>query len=176
VAVAVLTTIIAVATSPATAQAAAARTSDPSTTNPALTPAAHAQLPAMIQAGPKAYTQISGLAQSTGGAVVQGASGGGCANRTYGRICISFASGTTNPIISDFYLMSYPPGAIGAELFICTSTCTYKYGAPLDHLGHYPAAFQWVSWPGSAQTRVRYFNSGGGQVGSYEYSPVQFYS
>jgi hypothetical protein len=86
-----------------------------------------------------------------------GASGGGCATTSGIRPCISFASGTRNPLLADFYLISYgTPRPVYADLWICLGfNCYWQLRAHVDHLGRYPQVDQTVGWPGSAHTLVQ---------------------
>ncbi len=87
-------------------------------------------------------------------------SGGGCANTRAIGSCISFASGTVNPLLGDFYLNYSESGSAIARVWIVVNGSErYKYTTILDHLGHYPIARHTVSGSGSAFTRVRIYNS-----------------
>jgi hypothetical protein len=82
--------------------------------------------------------------------------GGGCKNTANVRACVSFASGTQNPVLADFYLLSYN-SAVNADVYICMGTgqCYFQYRAPLNHLGRYPQADRPVGASGSARTWVQ---------------------
>lgn len=104
-------------------------------------------------------------------------SGGGCATKENARPCISVASGTTDPLLADFYISDFRHGEYYYRLWIYVNGAAYpKAGyTRLDHTGHYP------SWRytqpkgsnfGSAYTYVEFYNANMGRV-FFASSPTQ---
>lgn len=100
-------------------------------------------------------------------------SGGGCRNTRAIGSCISFRSGTTNPLLSDFYF-NYWDGCQAKLWMVINGSYVYKYHVVLDHLGHYPIAQYTVSGRGSAYTHVEVYNCSGGYMYSAN-SPYQYW-
>jgi hypothetical protein len=104
-------------------------------------------------------------------------SGGGCATVENARPCISVASGTTDPLLADFYISDFRHGEFYYRLWIYINGAAFPKAdyTRVDHIGHYP------SWRytqnkgfthGSAYTYVEFYNSGFGRVFSAS-SPTQ---
>jgi hypothetical protein len=95
-------------------------------------------------------------------------SGGGCIYAdAVVRPCISVSTGTTNPLIGDFYLEHYPDPSLQVsvvELYICKlpSTCGhYLYSTSVNHLGHYPKAYKTATSQGVYETYLVFKTSWG---------------
>jgi hypothetical protein len=103
------------------------------------------------------------------------ASGGGCRNTGEIGVCISYRRSASR-LEGDFY-RNYVEAinAAWARLYIYVSGVgfIYEYSTPLDHLGHYPAAYQPVG-SGFGFTTVDIYQSDGTYLFTGN-SPVQYY-
>lgn len=116
-----------------------------------------------------AVTLVSAVLAATGATPASADSGGGCQTKENARPCISVASGTTDPLLADFYISDFRHGEYYFSLWI------YINGAPhpkanklrLDHIGHYPA-WRYTQLKGfthgSAYTYVEFYNSSQARV------------
>jgi hypothetical protein len=101
--------------------------------------------------------------------------GGGCQSARSIAACISFASGTTNPLLGDFYYNYFEPEAAYAKVAIVVNGTTWhKYTTNLDHRGAYPVARHYVGGRGAAYTVVRVYD-GYSRLLFVSASPNQYY-
>jgi hypothetical protein len=89
------------------------------------------------------------------------ASGGGCRDVGNIRSCISFRSGTTNPLLGDFYVIGHGNESRGCLTLNIRGFPFEGNCYPLAYHGHYGPKSQTISGTGNAFTSVRVYDSGG---------------